>query len=212
MKTFRSMCMILAAASIPCLAQQWEVGGGAGVSFPPGVSVTSPLGAATTGFKPGVAFGAFFGQNLYRHLSGEVHYAFMQSNLKLETGGNSATFSGQSHAIHYDLLIHTHKEDRPTQLFGIVGGGMKVYRGTGKEAAYQPLSQFGYFTKTQSVEAMAVFGAGVKHRLSPHLFLRAEIRDYFTAFPEKVIAPAPGAKFGNMVHDFVPMVSFSYQY
>ena len=34
-----------------------------------------------------------------------------------------------------------------------MGGGAKVFRSTGKEAAYQPLSQFGYFTKAQSVVA-----------------------------------------------------------
>ena len=31
-------------------------------------------------------------------------------------------------------------------------------------------------------------------------------------FPKDLIAPAPGAKFGSLLHDFVPMVGISYEY
>src|ERR1043166_8109700 len=95
------------AASICCFAQHWEIGGSAGASFLPNVPITSAAGPATAGFQTGMSFGGFVGQNLYRHLSGEVHYAFMQSNLRLQSGGTTATFSGVSHVFHYDVLIHT---------------------------------------------------------------------------------------------------------
>jgi hypothetical protein len=42
--------------------------------------------------------------------------------------------------------------------------------------------------------------------------LRTEFRDYITAFPKEIIAPAPGAKFGSILQDFVPMVGLSYEF
>jgi hypothetical protein len=210
MKTLRYSLMLLTAAA--AFAQQWEIGGGAGGSFLPAVSVTSPKGAATTGFRPGFAGGIFVGQNLYKHLSGEIHYTFLQSDLKLSSGGTTATFSGNTHAIYYDVLIHPSRRESRGQLFGAIGGGMKIFRGTGKEAAFQPLSQFGYFTKTQAVKPMLSVGGGMKFRLTPRVSLRTEVRDFVTPFPKDLITPAPGAKFGRLLHDFVPMVSVGYEY
>jgi hypothetical protein len=97
-------------------------------------------------------------------------------------------------------------------LFAAIGGGLKVFRGTGKEAAYQPLSQFGYFTKTQALKPMASIGGGVKFYITRNVSLRTEFRDYITAFPKELIAPAPGAKFGSILHDFVPMAGLSYEF
>jgi hypothetical protein len=57
---------------------------------------------------------------------------------------------------------------------------------------------------------MASIGAGMKYSLTPKLVLRTEFRDYITAFPTDLIAPAPGAKFGSILQDFVPMVGLSY--
>ena len=200
------------AAAMCCFAQNWEVGASAGLSFLPGASVTSSLGPATAGFKSGVSCGGFIGQNLYRHLSGEVHYKFIKSDLRLQSGGTSASFSGVSHVVHYDLVFHTNREGSRTQYFAVAGGGLKVFRGTGTESAYQPLSQFGFFTKTQELKPMASVGGGVKFSLSPRLYLRAEVRDYITMFPKELLAPAPGAKFGGLLHDFVPTIGISYVY
>jgi hypothetical protein len=210
MKTRLTLSFLAAAAS--CLAQHWEVGASAGAGFIPGASVTSPQGSAKAGFQTGVTFGAFVGQNLYRHLSGEVRYAFMQRNLKLSSSGTEATFSGVQHAIHYDVLIHPSRKESRVLPFAVVGGGLKVFHGTGKEQAYQPLSQFGYFTKTTEVKPLLTLGGGVKFAIAQHLNLRAEFRDFITMFPKELIAPAPGAKFGSMLHDFVPMIGISYEY
>ena len=211
MKTIRTTILVMAAAAA-CFGQQWEVGGTAGAGFLPAKSVTSALGAATTGFQTGFSVGGFVGQNLYPHLSGEIHYAFLQSNLKLQSGSTTATFSGQAHVVHYDVILHTNRSDQKAQFFAAFGGGMKIFRGTGHEAAYQPLSQFAYFTKTQSVKPMASVGGGVKVRIRPRMFLRTEVRDYITPFPKELITPAPGSKFGGILHDIVPTVGISYEY
>jgi hypothetical protein len=198
--------ILAAAAATSSFAQQWEFGGLAGGSFLSSVNVTAPAGAATAGFQSGAAIGAYVGYNSYRHIGGELRYSYLQSNLRLSSGGSEATFNGNAHAIHYDVVFHTNKQDSKAQLFAVVGGGVKMFRGTGKEAAYQPLSSYGYFTRTQAFKPMASVGAGVKVRLSRKVFLRTEFRDYITAFPKDLIAPPPGAKYGTLLHDFVPMV------
>jgi hypothetical protein len=212
MRTVGSTILILAAAGASCFAQQWEVGGTAGAGFLPGVAVTSPVGAATAGIQTGLSAGAFVGQNLYPHISGEIHYSFQQSNLQLQSGGTTARFSGVAHEIYYDVVLHTNKKGSRTQYFAAIGGGMKIFRGTGTESAYQPLSQFAYLTKTQTLKPMADFGAGIRYQLTPRVILRTEFRDYITAFPKELITPAPGAKVGTLLHDFVPMVGIAYEY
>lgn len=205
--------MLLAAASVSGWAQQWEFGGYGGAGFLGNVNVSSATsGSATAGFQPGFAAGAFFGQNLYSHLSGELHYTFMQSNLRLQSGGTEATFAGQSHAIHYDVILHTNKRESRVQYFAAIGGGARIFRGTGQEQAFQPLSQFGYFTKTQTIKPMASVGGGLKYALTSRVFLRLELRDYITPFPTQVITPAPGAKFGSILNELVPMVTVSYEH
>lgn len=206
---FASLAFFAAAA----FAQQWEIGGTVGGSIVPGVSVTAPSGTATAGFQSGLTAGVFVGQNLYPHISGEVRYNFLQSNLKLTSGGTTADFSGTAHAVYYDVLIHSNRgSETRSQIYAAVGGGMKIFRGSGTESAYQPLSQFGYFTKTQTVKPMLSVGGGWKFRLSPHMNLRMEVRDFVTPFPKAVLTPAPGASFGALLHDIVPLVGISYQY
>ena len=55
-------------------------------------------------------------------------------------------------------------------------------------------------------------GGGVKFKLSPHVALRTEFRDFVTPFPKELITPAPGAKVGSMLHNFIPMAGISYEY
>jgi len=206
MKTLRRSILILAATGAACFGQQWEFGGLAGGNFLNTVPVSNAVGTATAGFQTGAAFGGYVGFNQYKHIGGELRYTYLQSNLSLKSGGAEASFSGMSHVVGYDVIFKTTRNQGKVQLFAAVGGGMKVFRGTGKEAAYQPLSQYGYFTKTQTVKPMGSVGAGVKVALSHKVFLRTEFRDYITAFPTQVITPPPGSKYGSILHDFVPMV------
>lgn len=202
--------LLLIAAAGACYAQSWEFGGVGGAGFLSNVNVSSPLGSAKAGFEPGGAFGAFLGQSIGSHFAGEIRYEFLQSNLQLSSAGSTARFSGIAHAIHYDFIWHTNRKDSPVQFFAAVGGGMKMWQGTGTEEAYQPLSQYGYFTKTHEVKPMGSVGAGITYRVSQRIYLRTEFRDFITPFPTKLIAPAPNAKYGSILHDFVPMVGMDY--
>jgi hypothetical protein len=193
-------------------AQQWEFGGFAGGQFLSNVSASGAAGSATAGFAPGAAFGGFVGNNLYRNLSGEIRYEYLQNDLRLSSGGQTATFSGGAHAIHYDFIYHTNRKESNAQFFAALGGGVKLFRGAGAEQAYQPLSQFGYFTHTQQAKPMLSIGGGMTYRLAPHIYLRAEIRDFITPFPTKVLTPAPGVKYGSILNDLVPMIGIAYMY
>jgi hypothetical protein len=136
---------------------------------------------------------------------------YLQNDLHIDSGGTNARFSGNAHVLHYDMLYHTNRKGSKMQAFAAVGGGMKIFRGTGAEAAYQPNYQFGYLTKAQQLKPMGDFGAGLRFELKPHVFMRLEFRDYITPFPSQIIAPAPGAKYGKILNDVVPMASISYE-
>ena len=210
MKTL-GITLLFAAAAVNCPAQQWELGGVGGGSFLNTTSVSSPVGAATAGFQSGFVGGAFFGQALYSHLSGEVRYEYFQSNLKISSGSNAATFSGMAHAVHYDLIIHTERKNSPVQYFAAIGGGMKIFEGTGAQTPYQATEAYGLMTQTHEVKPMVSVGGGFTFRLSPRLYLRTEVRDFITPFPKSVIAPpSSNVKYGSILNDLVPMVGIDY--
>jgi hypothetical protein len=202
--------VVILAAATTAFAQQWEFGAEGGGSLLSDVSASGSAAKATAGFAPGAAFGAFVGENLYSHLTGELHYDFMQSDLRLSSGGQSAQFTGVAHAVHFDILYHTNRKESRTQFFAVIGGGVKLFQGTGAPEAYQPLSQIGYFTQTQAFKPMVSVGGGLTYQLAPRIFLRAEVRDFITAFPTQLITPAPGMKFGSLLNDIVPMVGITY--
>lgn len=209
--TFKYLALCSVGLTV-CMAQQYEIGGTAGAGFANGATVTAPAGTATAGFKPGALFGGFLGHRMYERLSGEVRYTYLMHDLRLSAGGQEPTFGAQAHALHYDVLVHTRESESPVQPFVAGGFGMMVYRGTGRETAYQPLGEFAYLTRTRDVKPLASVGAGVRVRLGPRLWLRAEFRDYITPFPEKVIAPARGASISGWVHNIAPMASVSYTF
>ncbi len=193
-------------AGTAAFAQQWEFGGVAGGGFMNNVSASG----ATAGFAPGLVAGAFVGSGFSPHFSGELRYEYSQSDLQLSGGGQTAKFNGVAHAVHYDVLYRFRSSESRTQFFAAVGGGMKLFQGTGTEEAYQPLNQYGYFTKTQQVRPLLSAGGGVIFRLTPKLALRAEVRNFLTPFPTQVLTPAPGVRYGSFLNDIVPMVGIEY--
>jgi len=192
-------------------AQEWEVGGMASYGFYRNADATNPSGSASVGFSPGAAFGALVGYNSSATMGGEFRYAYEMNNLKISSGGTSASFNGAAHVLGYELILHRRaRGESKVQPFLAVGGGMKLYRGTGSEQTYQPLENFALLTKTQQVEPMISFGGGLKFTLSQHVLLRAEVRDYISPFPQNIIAPVPPTKIGGWLNDFVPMIGISY--
>jgi hypothetical protein len=165
--------------------------------------VSGPAGSGDVGIKNSVAVGAYFGSDMYKRLGGELRYEFLPGDLKVSSGGSEATFSGQAHAIHYDFLFHFTPKGSRLRPFVSGGGGVKIYRGTGKATVTQTLSSLALLTNTHQTSGLGVFGGGVKAQVTPHLTLRFEVQDFLTPFPKQVIAPAPGAKISSILNEIV---------
>lgn len=182
----------------------------AGGGFTNGVTVSNGIGSATTGFANGLATGAILGQNLYSRFGGELHYTVDFSDLRISGSGQSATFKGQTHSVHYDILVYGRPRGARLRPFAIAGGGMRDFRGVGTESPYQPLSNFALLTKTGQWTPVVTFGGGIKYTIAPRVLLRVEVQDYFSRFPTQVIAPAPGAHLSGWLNDLVPMAGITF--
>ncbi len=231
MKPISLFLCILVAVTAPALAQQWEVGFGAGYGVSTSADVTNAAGSVSAKFANGPLFAVYGGQNWAR-VSGEMHYSFKMSDLKLEGQGAKAQMSGEVHSAHFDFLFHP--RERAVQPFVALGAGIRYYRGTGTEHASQPLSEFALLTRANEVKPLITPAVGIKAKIGKHALVRLEFRDYITPFPEKVIAPysgdgsswtitdpAPpqigptgrtGASVKGWLHDFAPTASLAFTF
>ena len=192
--------------------QKWEFGGGVGGGFYTSNDVTSAGASAAAKIATNLAGSAWVANNGSGHWGGELRYDYQNGALELTQGSTKASFSGVSHAVHYDFLYHFTDGESRIRPFVSAGGGIKIYRGTGTEAVYQPLSNFALLSKDQDLTGLLSVGAGIKMTLAPHLQLRLDVHDYFTPFPKQIIAPAANAKVSGWMQDIVPMIGLAYTY
>jgi hypothetical protein len=192
------------------LAQKWEVGGGIGGSFFTSETVTNPSGNANASMANGLSASFWLDNNSpSNRFGGEFRYDYENTGLKLSADGTNVNFGADTHAVHYDFVMHFASTEARVRPFLSAGGGVKVYRGTGMEEAYQPLYNVALLTKTNQIEPLISVGGGIKVALSPTWLLRFEVHDNMTPFPVNVIAPAQGSKVGGWLQDFVAMVGVS---
>jgi len=205
------VCALLAVVP-SAWGQKWEFGGGVGGGFYASNDVTSGGASASAKIQTNLVGSAWVGSNGHGHLGGELRYDYQNGPLELSQGSNKATFSGVSHAIHYDFLYHFTDGESRVRPFVSAGAGIKIYRGTGTEVAFQPLSNFALLTKDQDLAGMLSVGAGVKFSIMPHVQLRLDVHDYVTPFPKQIIAPAANAKVSGWMQDIVPMAGLAFTY
>ena len=146
---------------------------------------------------------------MYPKVSGEIRYDFLKNDLTLEGAGGKATFGADSHAIHYDMHFHFTEVGSKFRPFVLAGGGVKMFRGTGEERAFQALSQIAVLTKATELAGLVTFGVGVKMQLTDRVLLRLEFRDNLTRFPKKVIAPNRGSGGDGWLNNFAPTAGVS---
>jgi len=205
MKHF-SLLLTLALACAPAvLAQKWEVGVGIGGAFNNAQKFTNAIGTADASLSNGMAASAWLGNNLHGRIGGEVRYDYEMTNLRLSSGGTSASFGANTQAVHYDVLFHFTSQEASIRPFVAAGAGVKFFHGTGTETAFQPLQGIALLTKTSETKGLVSLGGGIKFNLNRLLQLRVEAHEYITPFPTKVIAPAQGSKTSGWLMDFVPM-------
>lgn len=208
----RIICLLTLALSTAAFAQKYDFGLNGGISFYGNKTVTNPRGDAKAGFKPGWVAGFSIGHDMYEHAGGEIRYTFLQNAMKLESGSTKASFGAQAHLIHYDFLLHTAKRSASVRPYIAFGGGAKIYRGTGEEQPFQPLSNTALLTKTTDTRPMVSAGGGVKAKLSDRVWLRFDVHDYLTSFPKNVIAPAAGSEVGGWIHNIVGTGGISFTF
>ena len=144
------------------LAQKWEVGGGVGGSFYTAQQVKNATVSADVGLANAINASFWLGNNSSRLLGGELRYDYENTGLKVSSSGTTASFGAETHAFHYDILLHFTPRSSPVRPYVSAGGGVKLYRGTGKEVAFQPLSSLALLTKSTEIKPMLSFGAGLK--------------------------------------------------
>jgi len=93
--------------------------------------------------------------------------------------------------------------------FLAAGAGVKVYRGTGAEPAFQPLSNLVVLTHTTEAQALISVGGGVKFSVSKRALFRLDFRDYLTPLPSDLLATPRGSKVSGWMNDFVFLVGIS---
>ena len=108
--------------------------GGVGGSFYTTQDFKNAAGAAKAGLSDGLAASFWLGNNSSSLIGGELRYDYENSDLHLSSGGTSASFGAQTHAFHYDFLLHFAPRGSRIRPFVAAGGGVKLYRGTGTES------------------------------------------------------------------------------
>lgn len=201
------VCAMLLVAA-PAIAQEptrWELGVIGGFGYAPSLTVRNSVTSASTGFAKGGAIGFYAGEDSYRYWGGEATYLYRMSDLKLSGSRQSVKFGAHTHLITGDFLAHFRPRGSHIRPFLSFGGGIEVMEGTGEESASQPLGNLAALTQTREVLPVGEAGAGVKIQLNQHVRLRVQVRDYISAAPNEVIAPAPGATIHGFVNDIIGM-------
>jgi len=184
-------------------AQEWEAGVIGGFGYSPDLTVKNATISAATGVKKGAAIGFYAGEDMYRYFSGEANYLYRTGDLKLQGAGQNVSFGAHTHLITGDILAHFRPVGSRIRPFVSFGGGIEILQGTGQESATQPLGNLAALTATREVLPVGAAGIGVKIKVSKHLLVRVQVRDYISQTPNDVIAPAPGASLSGLRQDVI---------
>jgi len=193
-----------------CFAQEWQLGGVIGYGWYRDVRVNGPGEQASAGIRNRFAAGAVLTEELYEHVSGEIRYMYHDGDPFLSLNGRTASMQGQSHSFTYELLLHLRDRDSRLRPFVAVGGGGKYYRTTGPEPNPQPAPREAILVRENDWELLVSAGIGASYRLTNHVLLRADFRDYITPFPKGLFVPSAGATDRGLFQQFTPMVGLSY--
>jgi hypothetical protein len=195
-----------------CAAKDWEVGATFGHGIYRNGTVFSPGGTATAGIRNRFVAGAVIGEDLYEYVSGELRYLYQDGDPFLSAGGVQTNIQGQSHAVHYDVLIHVRPRESWVRPYLAAGFGAKWFLVTGPVPPNQPLEEVAVLSGEDQVRPLITLGGGVKFDLRAGIRVRVDFRDYLTPFPKRLIRPAPGATARGILQQFTPSVGLSYTF
>jgi hypothetical protein len=212
MRTLHYIAMAALALSLPCLAQEWELGAAGGYGWYSNPSIISPAGSIQSGFAPKGAIGVVFGQNMYEHIGGEVRYLFQFGGPRLQSQGTDVSATGYSNLVTYDLLFHLTNRESRFRPYVAGGAGVKVYTGGELRFASPPFPGSAVLVPNNQVEAAISVGAGLKYRVARHALLRLDFRTYMTPFPNEILRPTGISQVHGWIYNFVPLGGISYTF
>ena len=125
----RLVCALALLAFTPAFAQKWEFGGGAGAGFYTSNDVSGASATAAAKLATGLAASGWLTNDNGRVWAGEIRYDYQQGDLKLSSGGTTASFAARTHAIHYDFQLHFAPREASVRPFIAFGGGAQSVRG-----------------------------------------------------------------------------------
>jgi hypothetical protein len=203
-------CAIVFLAAGAAFGQQYEIGADIGYGVYRDGTIYAPGGDARAGIRNRFAAGAVICEDLFDHVSGEVRYQYQDGHPFLSSGGAKQDIQGQSHTLTYDLLFHVKPPQNKIRPFFAAGGGAKYYEIVGPAPNPQPFPAIATLNAVNEWKFAPSLGGGVKIRLQEHLLIRADFRDYLTAFPKLQIAPAANGTARGIFEQFTPMFGVSY--
>jgi hypothetical protein len=201
---------LIAAISIPCLAQEWELGGAGGYGLYTNPSINSSSGSIQPGFASKGVVGVVFGQNMYEHIGGEFRYLYQFGGPQLQSQAIHASSTGNTNLMTYDVLFHTSNREANLRPYFSGGAGIKVYTGNDFRSAGQPLISGAVITPGTQVEPTISVGAGLKYKIHKHSILRLDFRTYMGPPPNEIFRPTGDAKIHGWVYNFVPLGGVSF--
>jgi opacity protein-like surface antigen len=161
----------------------------------------------------GYGGGVLIGQTINERWGGEFRYIYSRNDLELKAGSDKANLGHQTHAVHYDLLYYFADSDAKVRPYVAAGIGVKYYQGVGTEDPFQPGMDLALLTASTQTMLVGDVGAGVKFKVGSNGIFRIEFRDYITGVPDNVITASPGASIsGDLLHQFAPMVGYSWTF
>lgn len=203
------LALVVAGSTTACLAQNWEINGGAGYGWPLQASVTGGTNPIQAGYAARPAFSGLVAENPYNYIGGEFQYLFRLGGTQLKSNGITETASGYSNILVYNLIVHMKPRESKFRPFAGVGAGIRIYTNSGRFLP-QPLADVALLTKGTEVEPAISFDGGVKYMLPRHVQLRLDFRVYTTPTPSALIRPIGLAQVRGWLYDLMPMAGIGY--
>jgi opacity protein-like surface antigen len=193
------------------MAQNWQVGAGAGYGVYGNASIIGPAGTATAGVRNAYVVTGVVTEDLFEHFSGEIRYLYQPGNTFLQSGTLQGSVPAASHTITYDILVQLKPREGRIRPYLAGGVGAKFYDTTGT-LPKQPVPAIAGLTTQSQWEPAFDFGGGVKVRVTDHFVLRGDVRDYLSLFPTRLFLPAGGGKVSGVLQQFTPMFGIGYRF
>jgi opacity protein-like surface antigen len=193
-------------------AQQYEIGATSGYGIYRNGSIYSASETVQAGIRNRFAAGILIADQFSNYVTAEFNYLYQDGHPFLKAAGVNTDIQGNSQTLTVGLLFHFKPPRHRWRPFLAGSVGAKDYAIAGPEPFPQPIPQIASLTTNDTWKLVFSVGGGVKYRLLPRTYVRAEFRDYLTTFPRQQIVPAPHNTARGIFEQFTPLFGLSYTF